>query len=242
MNRELSDRDYLYVWVDGVHTGVRLGSDGRLCCLVVLGARLDGTKELVAVEDGYRESEESWAALLRDLKKRGMRAPELAVGDGALGFWSALRDVFPETRVQRDWVHKTTNVLDSMPKSVHPRAKAAIGEITGAENKRGRRGVRGRVRGEVAEGGRKDRLRQGSPARLLRLPGRALDPPSHVQPDRERLRAGSGEDGRDEGSGFEGGGPGYDLQADGGRRGEVEEAQRASSSCSCESRSDIQGR
>ena len=136
MNRDLSDRDYVYVWVDGVHTSVRLGSDGRLCCLVVLGARLDGTKELVAVEDGYRESEESWAALLRDLKKRGMRAPELAVGDGALGFWSALRDVFPETRVQRDWVHKTTNVLDSMPKSVHPRAKAAIGEITGAENKR----------------------------------------------------------------------------------------------------------
>jgi putative transposase len=155
-SRALTDRDYLYVWVDSVHTGVRLGSDGRLCCLVVLGARLDGTKELVAVEDGYRESEESWAALLRDLKKRGMRAPELAVGDGALGFWSALRDVFPETRVQRDWVHKTTNVLDSMPKSVHPRA----------------------------------------------------NPPSHVQPDRERLRAGSGEDGRDEGSGFEGGGPG----------------------------------
>ena len=136
MNREFSDRDYVYVWVDGVHTSVRLGSDGRLCCLVVLGARLDGTKELVAVEDGYRESEESWAALLRDLKKRGMMAPELAVGDGALGFWSALRDVFPETRVQRDWVHKTTNVLDSMPKSVHPRAKATIREITGAENKR----------------------------------------------------------------------------------------------------------
>jgi transposase-like protein len=136
MNRDLSERDYVYVWVDGIHTGVRLGSDGRLCCLVVLGARLDGTKELVAIEDGYRESQESWTCLLRDLKKRGMRAPELAVGDGALGFWSALRDVFPETRCQRDWVHKTSNVLDSMPKSVHSRAKTAIKEITGAENKK----------------------------------------------------------------------------------------------------------
>jgi putative transposase len=135
MNLDLSERDYVYVWVDGIHSGVRLGSDGRLCCLVVLGARLDGSKELVALADGYRESEESWAELLRNLKKRGMRAPELAIGDGALGFWSAIRDVFPETRHGRDWVHKTANILDSMPKSVHPRAKAAIREITEAENK-----------------------------------------------------------------------------------------------------------
>jgi len=135
MGRDLAGVDYVYVWVDGIHTGVRLGSDGRLCSLVVLGAKSDGTKELVAVEDGYRESAESWACLLRDLKKRGMRAPVLAVGDGALGFWVALRDVFPQTRIQKDWVHKTGNVLDSLPKSVHSRAKAAIGEITRAENK-----------------------------------------------------------------------------------------------------------
>jgi putative transposase len=115
MSRDLSLRDYVYVWVDGIHTGVRLGSDDRLCCLVMVGARLDGTKELVALADGYRESTESWAELLRDLKKRGMKPPELAVGDGALGFWGALRDVFPKTRIQRDWVHKTMNVLDSMP-------------------------------------------------------------------------------------------------------------------------------
>ncbi len=133
--RDLSGRDYLYVWVDGIHTGVRLGGDDRLCCLVMVGARLDGTKELVAISDGYRESEESWAQFLRDLKRPGMRAPELAVGDGALGSWSALRDVFPRTRHQRDWVHKTSNVLDCMPKGVRPRAKAAIKEITEAEDK-----------------------------------------------------------------------------------------------------------
>jgi putative transposase len=133
--RDLSGVDYVYVWVDGIHTKVRLGQDERLCCLVMVGVRLDGTKELVAVRDGYRESEESWAELLRDLKKRGMRAPVLAVGDGALGFWGALRDVFPETRHQRDWVHKSANVLDALPKSVHGRAKKAIKEITEAENK-----------------------------------------------------------------------------------------------------------
>ena len=121
--------------MDGIHTKVRLGYDERLCCLVMVGAKLDGKKELVALQDGYRESEESWAELLRDLKKRGMRAPVLAVGDGALGFWRALKDVFPETRHQRDWVHKTANVLDALPKSAHRRAKKAIKEVTEAENK-----------------------------------------------------------------------------------------------------------
>jgi putative transposase len=135
MRRDLSRRDYVYVWVDGIHTGVRLGQDKRLCSLVMVGARLDGAKELVAIQDGYRESTESWAELLRDLKKRGMRAPMLAVGDGALGFWAAIRDVFPATLHQRDWVHKTANVLDALPKSVHRAAKKAIREITEAENK-----------------------------------------------------------------------------------------------------------
>jgi putative transposase len=137
MSRDLSKRDYVYVWVDGIHTNVRLGSDDRLCCLVMVGARLDGTKELVAISEGYRESTESWAeATLRDLKRRGMRSPVLAVGDGALGFWGAVRDVFPKTLHQRDWVHKTSNILDAMPKSVHKkRAKKAICEITEAEDR-----------------------------------------------------------------------------------------------------------
>jgi putative transposase len=135
MERDLSGVDYVYVWVDGIHTSVRLGAQERLCSLVMIGVRVDGTKELVAVGDGYRESEENWACLLRDLKKRGMRAPELAVGDGALGFWSAVGEVFPETGHQRDWVHKTRNVLDVMPKSVHRKAKTAIREITEAQDK-----------------------------------------------------------------------------------------------------------
>jgi transposase-like protein len=133
--RDLSEKDYVYVWADGIHTKVRLGGDDRLCCLVMVGARIDGKKELIALQDGYRESTESWAEFLRGLKKRGMRSPVLAVGDGALGFWGALRDVFPEARPQRDWVHKTANVLDALPKSVHKRAKKAIHEITEAENK-----------------------------------------------------------------------------------------------------------
>ena len=102
----------------------------------MIGARLEGKKELIALQDGYRESTESWAEFLRDLKKRGMRSPVLAVDDGALGFWAALRDVFPETRSQRDWVHKSANVLDALPKSAHKKAKKkAIREITEAENK-----------------------------------------------------------------------------------------------------------
>ena len=137
MARKLKDRDYVYIWVDGVHFNVRLGDDDRLCCLVRVGVRLDGSKELIALTDGYRESTESWAELLRACKKRGMRAPVVAVGDGALGFWAAVRDVFPETRPQRDWVHKIANVLDCLPKSAQPAAKRAIFEITNAENKDG---------------------------------------------------------------------------------------------------------
>lgn len=132
--RDLHDRDYVYVWVDGVHFNIRLEED-RLCTLVMLGARPDGTKELIAVEDGFRESKDSWASVLRDLKRRGMRAPELAIGDSALGFWAALRDVWPDTREQRDWVHRIANVLDKLPKRLQPRAKAALHEIMKADSR-----------------------------------------------------------------------------------------------------------
>jgi len=130
--RDLSERDYVYVWVDGVHFRIRLEED-RLCTLVMIGVRPDGTKELVAVEDGYRESAESWSELLRDLKKRGMKAPVVAVGDGALGFWKAVRSVWPKTRDQRCWVHKLANVLDKLPTRLQPKAKRALHEIMNAE-------------------------------------------------------------------------------------------------------------
>jgi len=130
--RDLSDRDYVYVWADGIHFNIRL-EDDRLCTLVLLGARPDGTKEVIAVEDGFRESTESWASLLRKLKARGMRAPVLAIGDGALGFWSALRDVWPETREQRCWVHRLANVLDKLPKRVQPKAKRLLQDMMNAE-------------------------------------------------------------------------------------------------------------
>ena len=132
--RRLDDRDFVYVWADGVHFNVRLEEE-RLCCLVIVGVRADGTKELVAIADGYRESTESWADLLRDLKRRGMRAPTLAVGDGALGFWGALRDVFPATRGQRCWVHKVANVLNALPTSAQPTARRMLAEIRDAEDR-----------------------------------------------------------------------------------------------------------
>jgi transposase-like protein len=132
--RDLSGVDYVYVWADGVHLNVRLDEE-RLCLLVLIGVRADGTKELITLTDGQRESAGSWADLLRDAKRRGMRAPVLAVGDGALGFWAALGEVFASTRAQRCWFHKIANVLSALPKSAHPGAKKALAEIWNAEDK-----------------------------------------------------------------------------------------------------------
>ena len=136
--RDLSDRKYVYIWADGIHVNVRLESpeNKRQCMLVLMGATTDGNKELIAIVDGYRESEQSWYELLVDLKNRGLQlAPKLAIGDGALGFWAALRKVFGETREQRCWVHKTANILNKMPKSVQPKAKQDIHEIWMAETR-----------------------------------------------------------------------------------------------------------
>jgi transposase-like protein len=132
--RSLEGKDYVYIWADGVYFNVRLEQD-RLACLVIIGVLPDGRKEVIAIEDGYRESTESWASLLRDLKRRGMPAPVLAVGDGALGFWAALREVYPETQGQRCWKHKLANVLDKLPKRLQPRARDMLREIMRAPDR-----------------------------------------------------------------------------------------------------------
>ncbi len=132
-DRDLSGTDFVSLWVDGIRLKVRLEQE-KLCLLVMIGVRADGRKELVALADGYRESTESWADLLRGCRRRGMTAPVLAVGDGALGFWKALREVFPTTREQRCWFHVQANVLAALPKSAHPGALATLKEIYNAED------------------------------------------------------------------------------------------------------------
>ncbi len=136
--RDLTQKRYLYIWADGIYVNARLEDpeNRRQCMLVLMGATPDGRKELIAVVDGYRESEQSWHELLTGLKQRGLQlAPQVAVGDGALGFWAAIRKVYPETREQRCWVHKTANVLNKMPKTVQPRAKQDLHEIWLSETK-----------------------------------------------------------------------------------------------------------
>ena len=127
--RSLVGKEYVYVWADGIHSNVRL-EDDKVCLLVLIGVTKEGQKELLAVESGFRESKDSWLEVLRDLKRRGLAiAPKLAVGDGALGFWAALREEWPSTREQRGWVHKTANVWNKLPKSIPPNAKAKLHEI-----------------------------------------------------------------------------------------------------------------
>lgn len=133
-NSNLSHKKYCYLWVDGIHFNLRL-EDSRLCVLVVIGAREDGVKELVAVEGGFRESTDSWSELLRGLTHRGMSSPKLCIGDGALGFWAALRNVYPKAKQQRCWVHRTQNILDKLPKHIQPKAKKMIQQIHMADKK-----------------------------------------------------------------------------------------------------------
>ena len=132
--RDLSDKRYAYLWVDGIYSNVRL--DDRLCLLVVMGVTEHGRKELIAVEEGYRESEASWLELLNGLVARGLTtSPKLATADGALGFWKALSKVYPQTKQQRCWVHKTANVLNKLPKAVQPKVKEALHDIWIAETR-----------------------------------------------------------------------------------------------------------
>jgi transposase-like protein len=135
LKRDLAGKHFVYLWVDGIYFNVRLDAD-RPCVLVMIGALPNGTKEIVGIYDGHRESKISWLEALQDLKSRGLsKAPSLAIGDGALGFWAALEEIFPETKQQRCWVHKTANILDKMPKSVQKHAKTKIHEIYMAETK-----------------------------------------------------------------------------------------------------------
>lgn len=130
MKRDLTASRYVYWWADGIHTGLRQEDDARQCLLVIIGVLPDGKKELVTIGDGLRESKDSWLDVLRDLVRRGLLAgPLLAVGDGALGFWAALDEVYPETQRQRCWVHKTGNVLNALPKTLQAKAKADLHEI-----------------------------------------------------------------------------------------------------------------
>ena len=133
--RSLVGKQYVYVWADGVHFNISLEED-RQCILVLMGTTVDGKKELIAVVDGFRESEQSWKGLLLDVKARGLTIdPKLAIGDGALGFWKALKQVYPKTREQRCWVHKTANVLDNLPKRLQPEAKQKLHDIWMADTR-----------------------------------------------------------------------------------------------------------
>jgi transposase-like protein len=127
--RSLAGKQYVYIWADGLYFKVRLGDDERIACLVLVGVLPNGRKEVIAIEDGYRESTQAWKTVLRDLKARGMQPPMLAIADGALGFWRALREVYPQTEGQRCWVHKMINVLDKLPQRLQGRAKAQLREI-----------------------------------------------------------------------------------------------------------------
>ena len=185
--RDLSQVDFVYLWVDGIHLKVRLEQE-KLCLLVMIGVRADGRKELVALTDGYRESTESWAGLLRDAKRRGMRAPVLAMGDGALGFWAALRDVFPRDPGAAVLVPQVGECACRAAEVGAPRGdQGDAGNLQrrGHRPRQGRgEGVQERLRHQVPQGGGEDHQRGRRAAGVLQLPRRALDPPANHEPDR----------------------------------------------------------
>lgn len=186
--RSLEGKQYVYLWADGVHFNIRLEED-RQCILVLMGATRDGNKELIAVADGYRESEQSWRELLLDVKARGLAVdPKLATGDGALGFWKALKKVYSKTRQQRCWVHKTANVLDKLPKRLQAAAKEKLHDVWMADTRQpslpSLRPVSADVRAEVPQGVRVSRQGPRRALDVLRFSGRALDSPTNHQPNR----------------------------------------------------------
>ena len=202
--RDLSARRYVYVWADGVYLQARMEETAE-CMLVLIGATPEGKKEFIGFQTGVRESAQSWRELLIDIKRRGLEiAPDLAVGDGALGFWKAIDEVFPGTRHQRCWVHKTANVLNKVALSVQVNMKADLREIYGAPTRAAAEAAidvfAEQIRRQVREGGHLSDQGSGSSAGLLRLSGRALGPSAHVKPDRERVCHGASSNRADEGS------------------------------------------
>ena len=190
--RLLSFSRYAYLFMDGIHVQVRLGEDDRVCLLIVIGVREDGVKELLAVEDGYRESTEKWAGVFRDLKRRGLNEPKLVVGDGALGAWAALRDVFPGAGEQRCWFHASGNVIDALPKRLQPRAKGLLSEIIEAPTRKDATRALEVFREEYGAKYPKalaklDRDWEAADG-VLRLPRRALAPSADHESDRVELR------------------------------------------------------
>ena len=190
--RLLSFARYAYLFMDGIHVSVRLGEDPKVCLLIVIGVREDGEKELLAVEDGYRESTESWAGVFRDLKRRGLNEPKLVVGDGALGAWAALRDVYPGAGEQRCWFHASGNIIDCLPKRLHTRAKGLLSEIIEAPTRKDARPALEVFREEYGAKYPKALAKLDrdwtAADRVLRLPRRALAAPADHEPDRERVR------------------------------------------------------
>jgi putative transposase len=205
--RSLADVDYVYLWVDGIHLKVRLAQD-KVCLLVMIGVRADGKKELVALADGFRESAESWADLLRDCKRRGMGAPVLVVGDGALGFWKALREVFPDTGRAALLVPRAGQRPGRPAEVCAPRREGRayrdLQRRGQGPRRQGDQGVCGRLRRKVAQGSREDHRACRRAPGVLRLPRRALDPPAHDQSDRVNLRHREVAPASDQGPRFEG--------------------------------------
>lgn len=185
--REVGNNPYVYLWVDGIHFGVRL-EEANQCIRVVIGATADGKKELLALTEGFRESEQSWKDVLLDLQRRGLTIdPKLAIGDGAVGFWKALPQVFGTTRGPRCWVHKTVNLLNKLPKHLQLKAKGDLHQIWMAATREQAYAAFEvfvpHLRASVSESGRGPGEGPRRAARLLGLSGRALASPSYPQPD-----------------------------------------------------------
>ena len=230
LDRDLSAKRYVYVWADGIYVQARLEDDAQ-CLLVIIGATADGKKELVGLADGIRESAQSWKELLLDLKRRGLTIdPQLAVADGALGFWKAIDEVWPKTRAQRCWVHKTANVLNKLPNSLQAKAKRALQNIWMAETRHAAEAALDKF--IESYGVKYDKAvecltkRPRGAVRLLRLPRRALETSTHDKPDRKYVRHRAASNGSLEGLPLEQNRHRHDLQAHTSRREKLETSPR----------------